>query len=77
MELDVFPIFRQKIGNVYHFDILAVNRMLESYTHGYVLANSKTGTIAYSAASYINEDDMEKLLKTVKKHVVSLESIFQ
>ncbi len=49
MNLYSYCVFRQKIGDVFHFEILCITEDLKSsIIVGYVLINGKTGSISSS-----------------------------
>ena len=53
-----YCVFRQKIGDVFHFEILCINEdCTTSIPVGYVLINGKTGALASSLVSFIQLDN--------------------
>ena len=78
MNVNVMAIFRQKIGDIYHFDLLAVHQNLQSFTVGWLVFNSKTDNLTYSTTGFLNETswDITKLLEDVKKIIAMLERTF-
>ena len=52
MNLYSYCVFRQKIGDVFHFEILCINEdFTSSIIVGYVLINGKTGSLSSSRVS--------------------------
>ena len=62
--LSSYCVFRQKIGDVFHFEILCINEDCTTpIPVGYVLINGKTGALASSLVSFIQLENkkMEEL----------------
>ncbi len=85
MNIAIQPIFRQKKGNVYQFDLMACDEQLKSSIVGYYVLNCKTRKIMYSIidftifnnANYNVEDHVRALKKEITEEIVpKLEKVF-
>ena len=75
--LSSYCIFRQKIGDVFHFEILCINEDCTSpIPVGYVLINSKTGSLASSLASFIQLDN-KRIEDLVFEEFNSIKDLFE
>jgi len=79
----IMPIFRQKIGDVYHFDIQCIlydGEQIESLILGYVVFNYKTGLFNYSVPDFGYADMStfieSKMQKLREETIPILENIF-
>ena len=66
MKRCIMFIFRQKIGDVYHFDIQYIlndDGQIKSSILGYVVVNCKTGLFNYSAPDF-DYPDVSTLIKS-------------
>lgn len=78
MKLEVFLVFRQKIGDTYNFDIMSINPKMESSTVGFIVFNSKSGNTFLNTNKLLVDCGLEinHLVEDTKKAVVELEKVF-
>ena len=79
----IMPVFRQKIGDVYHFDILSVlnyNGQTKSSIIGFCVFNFRTLQHFFQAPDFdfLDKCTTEDVIKMISEKIVpQLENVFQ
>ena len=77
MNLYSYCVFRQKIGDVFHFEILCTTEDLKSsIIVGYVLINGKTGSISSSRVKNFQLEN-KTMEESALKEYNSIKDLFE